>query len=84
MFNKCQGEAGDRNLGMGSVQIGSTQGQADVTQRNLRRQLGVERGFRYMLGVFLHMIVEIFLQLYFQFCAQPSLCEVLYLCVVSV
>jgi len=34
---------------MGSVQVGNVQGQEDETQRNLRRQLGVERSFRYTL-----------------------------------
>ena len=49
MFNQCQGEAGTRNPRMGWVQVGSAQGQGDEIQRNLRRQLGVEKGFRYTL-----------------------------------
>lgn len=57
---------------MGSVQVGSSLEQGDKTQRNLRRQLGMEKGFGYTLMrwvvysclglfyVFLYMVVEDF------------------------
>lgn len=49
MLIKCPGGAGKRNPGMGLAQVGSTQGQGEEAQRNLRRQHGVEKG----LGVFI-------------------------------
>lgn len=60
MLMKCQGEAGKGNTGMGWVQIGSTQGQGEETQRSLRRQLGVEKG----LGFYLLMVTEFFYQVF--------------------
>lgn len=56
MLIKCQGEAGKRNPGMGSVQVDSAQEQGGETQRKLRRQLG----WRKVFGFNLLMVTEIF------------------------